>query len=116
MGASRQGNDPLRGEVWFADLGIAAKARPILILSRNDAEPPRRITIYAPITSKNRGSENEVELIGVGFLSTGSTVNLQGIASAETRNTTVFSRRMGTLPADEMARVEKAVRYALDIT
>jgi len=29
------------GEIWLADLGLAAKVRPVLIVSRQDPNPPR---------------------------------------------------------------------------
>ena len=39
---------PKPGEIWLADLGLAAKVRPVLILSRHDPDAPRALTIYAP--------------------------------------------------------------------
>jgi mRNA-degrading endonuclease toxin of MazEF toxin-antitoxin module len=48
------------GEVWLADLGLAAKTRPILVVSREDPDPPRSLVIYAPLTTQNRGSQHEV--------------------------------------------------------
>jgi mRNA interferase MazF len=48
--------NPAPGEVWTADLGLAAKFRPVVIVSRQDAEAPRSLVIYVPITSQNRGS------------------------------------------------------------
>ena len=33
---------PLPGEIWLADLGLAAKTRPVVILSRHDLDAPRR--------------------------------------------------------------------------
>ncbi len=44
------------GEVWLVDLGLAAKMRPIIIVSRYDSSPPRSLVIYVPITKQNRGS------------------------------------------------------------
>jgi mRNA-degrading endonuclease toxin of MazEF toxin-antitoxin module len=46
------------GEVWLADLGLAAKTRPVLIVSREDNDPPRSLIIYVPITTKSRGKES----------------------------------------------------------
>jgi mRNA-degrading endonuclease toxin of MazEF toxin-antitoxin module len=70
---------PQRGEVWLADLGIAGKIRPVIIISRDDPDPPRKITTYIPITSENRGSNYEVELPPLPFLTLGSTANTQGV-------------------------------------
>jgi mRNA interferase MazF len=37
---------PRPGEVWLADLGLAAKPRPVVIMSRYDPDPPRALVIY----------------------------------------------------------------------
>jgi len=39
-------NNPKAGEVWLADLGFAAKTRPVVVISRNDPNPPRTLVIY----------------------------------------------------------------------
>ncbi len=59
---------PHPGEVWLADLGLAAKTRPVVILSRHDPDAPRALTIYVPLTTQNRGSKYEVELPRPHFL------------------------------------------------
>ena len=41
------------GEVWLADLGLAAKTRPVLIVSREDNDPPRSLIIYESLSSCN---------------------------------------------------------------
>jgi len=53
---------PKPGEVWLADLGLAGKTRPVLIISREDPNPPRVLVIYIPLTTQNRGSRYEVEV------------------------------------------------------
>jgi len=53
---------PRPGEVWLADLGMAAKTRPVVVVSRYDEDPPRVLVLYVPLTSENRGSEYEVEM------------------------------------------------------
>ena len=47
---------PRPGEVWLADLGLAAKTRPVVIVSRYDPDAPRALTIYVPLTTQNRGT------------------------------------------------------------
>ena len=32
--------NPRPGEVWLADLGLAAKSRPVIVVSRHDSDPP----------------------------------------------------------------------------
>ena len=50
------------GEVWLADLGLAAKTRPVVIVSRHDLDPPRALAIYVPLTTQYRDSSYEVVL------------------------------------------------------
>lgn len=105
--------NPQRGEVWWADLGMAAKPRPIVILSRNDPDRPRNLTIYVPVTKQNRGSKYEVELPRRQYLMEGSTANVQGLASGETSDKKLFEKKLGDLPADTMDKIEKALLFAL---
>ena len=51
------------GEIWLADLGLAAKPRPGLVVSRADPDPPRVLYIYVPLITQDRGSDYEVELV-----------------------------------------------------
>ena len=64
------------GEVWLADLGIAEKTRPILIVSREDIDPPRALVIQVPLTTKNRFSRYEVHLGKLPFLREASVANV----------------------------------------
>ena len=48
--------NPRPGEVWMADLGFAAKFRPVVIVSRQDPDPPRALIVYVPLTTQDRGS------------------------------------------------------------
>ena len=43
--------NPRPGEVWMADLGFAAKYRPVVIVSRQDSDPPRALITYVPVTT-----------------------------------------------------------------
>jgi mRNA interferase MazF len=87
---------PYPGEVWLADLGMVAKTRPVVIVSRHDKDAPRALIIYVPLTTQHRGSRYEVVLPRLGFLREESVANVQGIASlGEAR----LERRLGKLPA-----------------
>jgi mRNA interferase MazF len=59
---------PHPGEVWLADLGLAAKTRPVVIVSRHDPDAPRALAIDVPLTTQKRGSRYEVELPRLPFL------------------------------------------------
>ena len=100
------------GEVWLADLGIAGKIRPVVIVSREDSNAPRALVIYVPFTTKSRASAYEVGLGKLPFLNEASIANVQGIASIpETR----LERKLGNLPTDLLAKIKDAVRFALDL-
>ncbi len=106
---------PRPGEVWLADLGLAAKTRPILIVSRHDPDAPRALAIYVPLTTQNRGSVYEVplpRLPPLRFLREPSVANVQGIASLPLPR---LERKLGDVPTDVLASIRKAVVSALDL-
>jgi mRNA interferase MazF len=99
-----------RGEVWLADLGLAAKRRPVVIVSRDDSDPPRALVVYIPLTTQNRGSAYEVKLPKVRFLDSDSIANVQGIGSVPTVR---LERRLGKLPDGVMTEISRAIVFAL---
>ena len=103
---------PRPGEVWLADLGIAAKTRPVVVVSRYDEEPPRLLIIYVPLTSEDRGSQYEVTMPKLPFLRLAGVANVQGIASLPQRR---LERRLGVLPKDVMDRIKAALRLTLEL-
>jgi mRNA interferase MazF len=100
---------PHPGEVWLADLGLAAKTRPVVILSRHDPDAPRALTIYVPLTTQNRGSKYEVELPKLRFLREISVANVQGIASLTVNR---LERQIGEVPPDVLRRIREALAFA----
>ena len=98
--------------MWLADLGLAAKTRPVVIVSRRDPNAPRALTIYVPLTTQNRGSKYEVELPKLPFLREMSVANVQGVASlAVTR----LERKLGEVPPDVLRRIREALAFATGI-
>ena len=104
--------NPRPGEVWMADLGFAAKFRPVVIFSRQDPAPPRALIVYVPLTTQDRGSPYEVRLPKTRFLEKGSVANVQGIASLPTVR---LGRRPGLLSAETMREMKKAIAWALEL-
>jgi mRNA interferase MazF len=104
--------NPQPGEVWLADLGLAAKTRPVVIVSRADPDPPRALALYAPLTSQNRFSRYEVKLPKMPFLDRDSFVNVQGLGSIPTVR---LQRKLGSLPAAVMTELKAALLFALDL-
>ena len=97
---------PHPGEVWLADLGLAAKTRPVVIVSRDDPDPPRALILYVPLTTQHRQSPYEVVLPRLPFLEQNSVANVQGLGSLPTMR---LERRLGMLPDAIMAQIRRAL-------
>jgi len=69
--------NPFPGEVWLADLGLAAKTRPVVVVPRRDPNAPRALVLYVPLTTQHRGSGYEVLLPKISFLDQESSANVQ---------------------------------------
>ena len=104
--------NPKPGEVWLADLGLAAKTRPVVILSRDDPQAPRALVTYIPLTTQDRRSRYEIEIGNLRFLRERSVANVQGIGSIPA---TRLHRRLGSLPAETLEKIKQAIRFALDL-
>jgi len=104
--------NPKAGEVWFADLGMAGKSRPVLVLSVPEDTDARSLVIVAPLTSQIRGMRGEVDLGKPRWLPKPSAVNVQGLASFDRHK---LSRHMGTLAKAEMSLVKNTIRDLLDL-
>lgn len=103
---------PQPGEVWLADLGLAAKTRPVVIVSRQDPDPPRALVRIVPLTTQNRASLYEVPLPRFPFLDRPSVANVQGLASIASVR---LERKIGTLPKDTMTKLKAALAFALNL-
>jgi mRNA interferase MazF len=101
---------PRPGEVWLADLGLAAKTRPVVIVSRHDPDAPRALAIYVPLTTQKRGSRYEVELPQLPFLRETSVANVQGIASLPI---TRLERKLGEVPTEVLDGIRHAIAFAV---
>lgn len=103
---------PKVGEVWFAELGMVAKGRPVLILAYPDKDDARALAIVAPLTSQIRDQRGEINLGHPKWLPKPSAVNLQGLASIDRHKLT---RRFGKLTADQLDSVKEALRELLNL-
>jgi len=104
--------NPQPGEIWLADLGLAAKTHPVIIVSRHDPDPPRSLVLYVPLTTQRRNSPYEVPLPRLPFLDRESVANVQGLGSLPTVR---LERRIGRLSAEVMEHLKAALAFALDI-
>jgi mRNA interferase MazF len=103
---------PEPGEVWLADLGLAAKTRPVVIVSRQDPDSPRALILYVPLTTQNRNSRYEVALPKLPFLDRDSVANVQGLGSIPNAR---LERRIGKIPGNVMENLKAALAFILDL-
>jgi mRNA interferase MazF len=98
-------NKPQRGEVWLADLGLAAKVRPVLIISIPFKDTDRALITVVQHTTKIIGSEHEIHL-PVNWLEKG-VFNLQSVMSVVPPQ---FIRKLGALTPEQILQIENALR------
>jgi len=104
--------EPQPGEVWFAELGMVEKSRPVLVLAYPKPADARALVVVAPLTSQIRGLRGEVSLGKPRWLPKVSAVNLQGLASFDPSKLT---RHLGTLPPQQCGAVKAALRELLHL-
>jgi mRNA interferase MazF len=104
--------NPQPGEIWLANLGLSAKTRPVVIVSRYDPDPPRALILFVPLTTQNRQTPYEVALPRLGFLERESAANVLGLGSLPKVR---LERRLGKLPDEAMTRIKRALVFALDL-
>jgi len=102
---------PRPGEIWLADLGLAAKTRPVIIVSRYDPDSPRALVLYVPLTTQYRESSYEVVLPKLRFLDRESVANVQGLGSMPLVR---LQSKLGKLPPSVMEELKKALSFVLD--
>jgi mRNA interferase MazF len=101
---------PDRGEIWLADLGIAAKMRPCLVFSVPPDPQDRVLATLVPHTTSVQGTRSEVA-VPKSFLKPGA-FDPQGLVSVATAR---LLRKLGDLFPAEMALVEEAVKRWLGL-
>jgi mRNA interferase MazF len=102
---------PKRGEVWLADLGFAAKIRPVLVVSVPYGDSDYALIQVVPHTTQFRGAQFEVAM-RISFLQPG-VFNVQGMLAVPTAK---FLRHLGSLSSQEMAEIKVAIEKWLGLT
>jgi mRNA interferase MazF len=104
--------EPRAGEVWFAELGLAEKSRPVLVLAYPRNSDARALVVVAPLTSQTRNQRGEVNLGKPRWLPKSSAVNIQGLASFDRH---FLVRKLGTLTGEQYEAVKAAIRDLLSL-
>lgn len=100
------------GQVYLVDLGMAAKTRPMLVISRRDNDAPRALSVCAPITTSTRDSEYEVSIGKPKFLHESSYVNVQGLQAIQHHE---LKRMIGRLPDADFQKVKGAIEWLFNL-
>lgn len=103
---------PKPGEVYLVDLGMAGNVRPVVIVTREDANAPSALSVTVPLTSQNRGSHCEVPMPRVPWLRHQSCANVQAIAAYEHHE---LLERRGRFDQPAQEKIKAANRWALDL-
>jgi mRNA interferase MazF len=99
-----------RGSVWIADLGMAAKVRPCLVLSVPTDPQDRVLVTVVPHTTSVQGTRFEVA-VKAPFLKPGVFDAQQVVTVPQVK----LVRKLGDLSPDQLALVEAAVRRWLGL-
>ncbi|MCM8539356.1 MAG: type II toxin-antitoxin system PemK/MazF family toxin [Lentisphaeraceae bacterium] len=100
------------GQVFLVDLGYDAKLRPMVIVSREDDDAPRALSLCAPATTQFRDSPYEVYIGKPRFLLKESYVNVQGIQAIQHHE---LGKYLGILSDDQIEEIKQAIRFACDL-
>lgn len=104
--------EPRPGEVWIVDFGLAAKQRPVLILSYPQPDDARALVVVVPLTSQLRGLRGQVDIGRPRWLPKHSAVNVQGFASIDRH---ALIRKLGKLSNEQLSAVKDAIRDMLKL-
>ena len=100
------------GQVYLVNLGMAAKTRPMLVVSRRDDDAPCALSVCAPMTTSTRDSEYEVSIGKPKFLHEMSYVNVQGLQAIQHHE---LKRMIGRLSDADLQNVMNAIKWLFDI-
>lgn len=104
--------EPHRGDVWWARLPRPDKARPVVLVSREDAYRVRAHITVAPITSRVRPIGTHVAIGHAEGLSKPSAVNC-GLLLTIPRDELI--ERVGALGEAKVRALDEALRFALGL-
>jgi mRNA interferase MazF len=102
-----------RGDVFWADLAEPAGRRPVCVLTRDAAIEVLNAVTCAPITRTIRGIRSEVEIGPREGLPEACVISCDNLITLP--KTILSEPPVGHLGVETRARLDRALRYALDI-
>ena len=102
-----------RNDIVWADLGPPAGRRPVCVLTRDAAIPLLNTVTCAPITRKLRGIPTEVEVGKTHGLPAEGVINCDNVITVAKAD--LDHRPVGKLDSVTRVKLDRALRYALDI-
>jgi len=96
------------------DLGLKAKFRPLMVVSREDPEATRALAICVPLTTEIKGGNYEVPVPHVRWMpgADDGVANVQGIAAVEYHR---LERRAGRFEAAVVRAVRMGIAWMLEL-
>src|SRR6266699_2450188 len=106
---------PKPGEVWWIDLGVRAKVRPLVVVSREDPEAERALSVCVPCTTTIKRGDYEVPLPRVKWMpaSDDGVANVLGIESVEHHR---VERKAGRYEATVLAGIRNRIAWMLELS
>src|ERR1051325_8168985 len=106
--------NPKPGEVYWVDLGLAAKHRPVMVVSREDSEAERALASCVPLTTEIRGGDYEVPIPRVRWMpgAEPGVANVQGLTAIERHR---LERRAGRFESPVIRKVREAIAWMLEL-
>jgi len=102
-----------RNDIVWADLGPPAGRRPVCVLTRDAAIPVLNTVTCAPITRTIRGIPSEVEVGIEHGLPEAAVITCDNVITIATSD--LDPEPVGHLDLGARARLDRALRYSLDI-
>jgi mRNA-degrading endonuclease toxin of MazEF toxin-antitoxin module len=105
---------PKPGEVFWVDLGASGKVRPLMVVSREDAQSERALSVCVPLTTAIRGGSYEVSIPRVRWMpgSDDGVANVLGISSIEHHR---LGRRAGRFEDSIISDVRNRIAWMLEL-
>ena len=100
------------GDIYMADMGVAGKVRPVVVVSRRDGDAVRGLVVVVPLTTTIKGGDYEVAIQKPRLLHWQCVANVQGIAAISGH---VLERKLGVLAPSDLEKLRQALRYLLEL-